>query len=134
MFGSPIRRVNEWEYLGVILSENFTLDADTARLSRALIKQSHSLYSNFFYHSGHMLSYLFRTYTSSFYGAETWYSFKKASVFNVLAVVYHKCVKKVEGLNIWDSNYEACEIVKVPIFKYMLAKRLVSFLFKVLRC
>ena len=41
--------------------------------------------------------------------------------------------RKVAALNVWDSNHEACEIVNVPIFKHLLAKRLVSFLFRVIR-
>ena len=48
-------------------------------------------------------------------------------------MLYHKCVKKVAGLNVWHSNHEAYEIVNVPIFMLLLAKRLVSFLFRVIR-
>ena len=73
------------------------------------------------------------TYTSSFYGTETWYSFRNASVFKDFTIVYHKCVKKVAGLNVWDSNHEACEIVNVPIFKHLLATILISVLFRVVR-
>ena len=73
------------------------------------------------------------TYTSSFYGAETWYGIRKTSVFKDLAMVYHKCIKKVAGGNVWDSNYEVCETASIPIFKRLFAKRLVNFLFRVNR-
>ena len=73
-----------------------------------------------------MLKYLSRTYTSSSYGAETWYNFRIPSVFKDLAVVYHKCVQKVAGHNDWDSNHKACEIVNIPIFKQLLLSFLYS--------
>ena len=37
-------------------------------------------------------------------------------------------VKKVARLKIWDSNHEGCDIVKVPIFKHLPAKRMIWFL------
>ena len=61
MFVSPIRRVSEYKYLRVLLSENITLEADIARMSRALLKQLNSFYSKFYYLSGYMLNYLLRT-------------------------------------------------------------------------
>ena len=61
MSGSSIRRVSEWKYQSDILSENLTLNADTARMSRALLKQFHSFYSKFSFLSGDMVNYLFRT-------------------------------------------------------------------------
>ena len=48
-------------------------------------------------------------------------------------MVYHLCNKKVADLNVWDSNHEDCQNVNVPIFKYLLAKCLVSFFIRLIR-
>ena len=47
-----------------------------------------------------------------------------------MAIAYHKCVKKIAHFNMWDSNHEACSLVGVPIFKHLMNKRLVLFLFR----
>ena len=103
MSGSSIRRVSEWKYQSDILSENLTLNADTARMSRALLKQFHLFRSKFYYLIVVMLKNFFRTYTSSFHGAESWYNFINASVNNDVVVVYHKCVRNVVDLNVFGK-------------------------------
>ena len=65
--------------------------------------------------------------TSSFFGIDTWFEKIKCHEINKISVSYHKAVKRACGLNVWDSNHEACETVGVPIFKHLLAKRLVCF-------
>ena len=101
-FSVPIRQGSDWKYLGVVLSENVTPNANIVRMFRAVLTQ-------FSYLIGVMLNFLFRT----------WFILRDGSVFKYLAVAYQKCVKKATGLSVWDSNHEAPENVSVPIFKHL---------------
>ena len=49
-----------------------------------------------------------------------------------ISIAYHKAVKKVAGLQVWDSNHKGCDTVKVPIFKHLLTKRMICFLHSLL--
>ena len=90
------------------------------------------MYYKFYNLNNNVLHHLFRTYTSSFYGIETWYDSLSNRNINKLSVCYHKAVKKVAHLNVWDSNHLACDIVNVPIFIHLAAKRAICFLFSLL--
>ena len=74
-----------------------------------------------------MLSFLSHTYTSSFYGADTRYTFISANGFDKISILYHRSVKKVAGLQVWGSNHEGCDVVKVPISKHLLLERIICF-------
>ena len=53
--------------------------------------------------------------------------------FDKISIAYHKAVKKVAGMQVWDSNHEGCDIVKVPIFKHLMTKRMICFLYSLIR-
>ena len=126
--GINLERVQKFKYLGVFFHEDLSITGDVDRATNAFLAQFHSLYSKFSFVDRELMFYLFRTYTSSFYGIESWWYKMTAASINKIAVAYHKAVKKVAGLNVWDSNHVACEIVNVPIFKHLLARRIVTFL------
>ena len=92
----------------------------------AFLKQFYATYGKFKFCDQNVLCYLFRTYTSSFYGIELWVEKIKRFQMEKISVAYHKAVKKVCQLNVWDSNHVACEIAGVRTFKHLLAKRWVS--------
>ena len=49
-----------------------------------------------------------------------------------MSVSYHKAVKKIAHMAPWQSNHEACEKVKVNIFKHMVNKRILNHFFNLL--
>ena len=122
----PLCQVEQCKYLGVILTSNSDLGPDIDRVSNAFLKQFHATYGKFKFCDQNVLFYLFRTYTSSFYGVELWAEKIKAYQLNKISISYHKAVKITCGMNYWDGNHVACEKVGVPLFKHLLAKRLVS--------
>ena len=133
MNGHLLDRVNDFKYLGVILSQNMMIGKDVDRVVDLFLKQFYSMYSKFSFLDKDLLYFLFKSYTSSFYGAETWATSPSKKDIHKVAVVYHKAVKKIAGLNVWDSNHEACSMVKAPIFRHMLSKRYISFLFSIIK-
>ena len=80
-----------------------------------------------------VLHYLFRTYTSSFYGVELWHGSISYRHIDKISIIYHKAVKRIARLNVWDSNHEACEIVGIPIFKHLIAMRAINFFHQMLK-
>ena len=119
-------QVKQCRYLGVILSDNSDLGFDIDRAMNAFLKQFYATYGKFKFCDRNVLCYLFRSYTSSFYGIELWVEKIKRFQMEKISVAYHKAVKNVCGMNVWDSNHVACELAGVSIFKNLLAKRWVG--------
>ena len=49
--------------------------------------------------------------------------------FYKLSVAYHKAVKRICRMNVWESNHVACALAGIDIFKHHYAKRMVNFIF-----
>ena len=131
--GLTIKRVHDYKYLGIVLSEDLSLDKDINRISNSFLKQFYSMYSKFYHASNDVLHYLFKAYSNSFYGIEMCFDAWRNREVNKLAITYHKAVKRVARLNVWDSNHEGCSIVGVPIFQHMMSKRIVSYFFSLMK-
>ena len=123
-----IERVSNLKYLGVFLNENFDLAPECDRVLRKFLIQFNCLYQKFNFLPTNILSYLFKTYCTSFYGINTWFGGSaRVSDMNKVEVAYHKAVKKVARMDIWQSNHEACEKIGVNVFKHLLSRRLLRF-------
>ena len=96
-------------------------------IMRQFLRQFNGMFSKFNFAHRNILVYLFKSFTSSLYGVDAWFGRIPASYLNKISVTYHKAVKRVCGLNVWDSNHDACEMAQVPIFKHLLATRLLCF-------
>ena len=76
---------------------------------------------------------MFRTYTSSFYGIESWLYKIKKKIFRT-SFTYHKAVKNISFINICDSNPLACSNIRVVItFCHAYTKRMVNSVFSLFR-
>ena len=131
--GFNIERIKFYKYLGIILSDDRSITRDVDRAANAFIKQFNGMYAKFYYMHDSVLHYLFRTYTSSFYGVELWHGSISYRHIDKISVIYHKAVKRIARLNVWDSNHEACEIVGIPIFKHLIAMRAINFFHQMLK-
>ena len=129
---TPLKQVYNLPYLGVIISDDFSLNFEIDRALKSFQSQFSGMYYKFNFTDRNVLAFLFKTYTSSFYGMNLWFEqiLSRRSVHK-LAVTYHKAVKKVAGLNVWDSNHTACERVGVNTFSHLLAKRMLKFYFAI---
>jgi len=124
---SVLERVDCIKYLGVYLSDGLCMSRDIDRVLDSFLKQFNAMYYKFNYVDTALLCYLFRTYTSSFYGAELWFDrVVTHRHLNRLSVGYHKAVKKVLGMNVWDSNHVACERMGIDTLPHLIAKRILS--------
>ena len=127
MNGFQLPNVASIKYLGVILEENGGLKSDIARTTNSFLRQFNALYSKFHYMDRNILYFLFKTYTSSFYAIELWFGKIPISHLDKISIPYHKAVKRICGLNVWNSNHDACDIVGVSMFRHLMAKRIICF-------
>ena len=122
-----LKKVNSIKYLGVYLSGNGDMGMDIDRVITCFLKQFNSLYSKFHCIDRRVLAYLFKSYTSSFYGIDLWFDKIYDYQLNKISVAYHKAIKRICGMNVWDSNHDACERMGVNTFTHLLVKRLIKF-------
>ncbi len=115
------------------MKDNFSIDCDIKKCRFMFLKQFNSMYSKFKYVNTDMLRFLFKSYCTSFYGAELW--FDKMNVkkeFNRCAIVYHKSIKRMAKQSPWSSNHDACERLELPIFKHMINAKILNFYVNIL--
>ena len=131
--GKELNKVSEIKYLGIIISDNLSLKSEIERCTNAFLMQFNGFYQKFKFIRTDINSFLFKTYTSSFYGCNLWFEEKyRDALYRKISVAYHKAVKKVAGRMPWDANHEACSIVKVNLFSHLLAKRMLNYFFSLL--
>jgi len=84
------------------------LKLDMDRAMQAYLKQFNSMYYRFNSLGNNLKFFLHKTFTS-FYATELWYDDPmNRNRFRKIEICYHKCIKKLAGLNVWDSNHLAC--------------------------
>ena len=57
--GEAVERVQEWKYLGIILSEDLSNSKDIDRTMYAFLRQFNSMYNKYYYLDRHVLFFLF---------------------------------------------------------------------------
>ena len=123
-----LERKSSCKYLGVILMDTGHIKEDVDRCCSAFFSQFNGLYQRFNFVDFDTLLHLFLTYCSSFYGIELWCEYiEKPSFYNRISVAYHKAIKKLCRMHIWESNHDACERAGLAIFKHLLAIRSLNF-------
>ena len=76
------------------------------------------MYSKFYFTDRNIIAYLFKSYASSFYGIDLWFDKIYEYQMNKISVAYHKAIKRICGMNVWDSNHDACEVMVVNICRH----------------
>ena len=92
--GVDLEQVSTCKYLGVLLSDNGNIGMDIDRAISSFLKQFNGMYSKFHFADKKVLFFLFKIYTSSFYGIETWIEKIYDYQLDKISVVYHKAVKR----------------------------------------
>ena len=112
------------KYLGVVIDEGPISSSDIDRCINSFLSQFNFMYYNFFRISDEKLkAYLFNSYCTSFFGIETWYDILlKPGLLRKISVAYHKAIKKLCGMMVWESNHLACEKMNLYIFSHLLLK------------
>ena len=129
MNNSLLTRVNEFKYLGVIMSSDMRNDKDILRCSTSFLKQFNSMYHRFNFLDSNMLIFLFQSQCMSFYGSELWYNDSKyKGALKALAVNYHKAIKRIPY---WDFEHETIIMMhaNIFIFEHFIYRKMLVLLF-----
>ena len=119
----PLFIVIECKYLGLMLTETLSIDKDFDRMTSNIWKQFNSLFYKFNYVDRKVpVLYIY-----------SWAVTGCKRYFQKLSINYHKVVKSICSMNVWESNHDACKIAEVHIFKYLYAKRRASFMYSLLK-
>ena len=125
--------VHQCKYLGIIFSSDLNNKLDIVKCEKSFLKQFYAIYRRFHFVDSNVLKFLFKAHCTSFYGKELWFDLKGCvSVFNNLAVNYHKCLKKILGLSWGHSNHDVCEKIGIHTFKHFINNSLISYYFNFL--
>ena len=131
--GVQAEKVDKIKYLGVYITENLDLSADCDRMLSKFLRQFNSLYYEFNFLPEKVLSFLFKSYCTSFYGLNLWFEEQVKDVYvKKLEIAYHKAIKRVAKMNVWESNHVACEKLGINIFKHFLSMRLIKYYFSII--
>ena len=127
--GKTLKKVNSLRYLGVVLTDDLSLDLDIERAMNSFLTQFYSMYNRFYFVDKNTLYFLFKNFTTSFYGVNLWFDYKLSEKsLSKISVSFHRAVKRIAGMNIWNSNHVACEKVGINVFRHLMNKRMLKHL------
>ena len=131
--GKALKFVNEFKYLGHIITSDFKDDSDIDRVRRSLCKQGNMILSRFAKASGKVKIILFKSFCIDLYGAELWNT-NRSSSLKAIRVMYHDLVKRLVGIRRQMNNHLVCHDFSLFTFDKLLAYRKINFFLKVLKC
>ena len=128
----PLKRVSDYKYLGVNISNDKSIKLDIKRCSNSFLKQFYSMFRKFNTLNQNILLFLFNKLCTSFYGAELWHSHHGSRTeFHNLEVTYHKALKRVLGVSYYEKNHIVCYYSNTLLFKNFMNTKMISFLFHI---
>ena len=116
--------VDEFKYLGHIITADFMDDLDIERERRKLATRGNVLIRKFGKCSAEVKCYLFRTYCYQLYGCSLWSRFR-LSTLNRLRVCFNNVLRKLVGLPPWCSASSMFANLNVRSFQEV--RRYVAF-------
>ena len=126
----PIAKVESVKYLGHILSEETSDDADISRQNKSLYAQGNTIIRKFHMCTVDVKLKLFEAHCSSMYSAQLWWSFKKDTMKRFI-VSYHNILKRVIGLSKYESTSATCTFFRVQSCEAVIRNLMYKFIVRV---
>lgn len=123
-----LKIVNEFKYLGHIITSSLQDDQDSDRAMRSLYKCGNMLVSKFGKTSDLVKRRLFNAYCLPLFGCELWNNFRVQSSLVRIGQAYHSSVKRLWNISKFDSNRLACIDQKLLTFELQLCHRKLCYL------
>jgi len=118
--------VTSFKYLGHVLMNNMSDNADIEREMRNMFARCHMLISRYKYCSLSVKCVLFRTYCLCMYNVSLWKNFTTTGLSKMKSC-YHKCIKKFFGFARMDSMSQILIMLRLPSFDTVLHNARISF-------
>ena len=122
-----VQEVKEIKYLGHIISNDLTDDADIRRQCKMLNIQGNVLLRKFHMCSMYVKLALFRCYCLPMYTAQLWWNHKQYTI-NRLLITYHNVFKMCLGLSKYESTSMLCALTNIPCCQAVIQNLIFRFI------
>ena len=129
--GESIKVVNNYTYLGHILTDDLKDDLDILRQRKKVFAQGNSLLRKFCMCTVEVKTTLFRSYVSSFYSAHLWTNYSQ-TVINKLYIAYHNTLKLLIGVNKREHTRPICVGLNVKYCPALMRNLIHNFMQRLL--
>lgn len=126
LYGSPVKVVSKFKYLGHVLNDRLNDEEDMERERRALAVRCNMLARRFAKCTEDVKTVLFKAYCQTFYTCQLWVNYTKR-FFNVLRVQYNDAFRILMKLPRYCSAKAMFADARVPDFFAILRSRAASF-------
>ncbi len=123
----PIQEVNKIKYLGHMITNDGTDDADIGRQRRQLYVRGNMLLRKFHMCNLYTKINLFQTYCAPMYTAHLWWKYKRTTI-NGLYTSYHNILKMFAGLSKFESTSMTCTLLNVQCCQAVIRKLMYGFI------
>ena len=128
MDGSELKIVSIYKFLGIFIADNLCNKEDILKCESVFLKQFYSLFKRFYHIDSNILFFLFKAHCLSFYGSVLWLDLKGCvNDFKSLSINFHKCIKKIAGVQWSANNHDLCEDMGILTFKHFINNSIISF-------
>ena len=127
MCGETVKEIDKTKYLGHIVSNDLSDDADIGRQIRKLYAQGNAILRKFHMCTWDVKLTLFRSYCSPLYTAQLWWNYRRATI-NRLYVSYHNLLKMFLGLPKYESTSLICTGLDVQCCQAVIRKLIYKFM------
>ena len=125
--GHKLAWVEQFRYLGHVLTCNLRDNVDIRRVKHLLYFNVNMLCAKVGYANKHILIKLFKSYCTNMYGCELWNICKDKKVFKELCEAYHSCIKRLVRIPVWSRNHPLCMSLKLLPCPMLVASRQLLF-------
>ena len=127
----PVCHIHSIKYLGFFISYNLCNEEDIHSKRKKFYSEYNQILRKFYSVDLEIKLFLFKQFCLQFYGAELWFSdFGSKVALRQFEIGYHKAIKKLIGLSYHESNHYACQQAQLLIFKHLLNKMKIMFMFR----
>ncbi|XP_073952930.1 uncharacterized protein [Choristoneura fumiferana] len=123
--GLPLRMVNQFKYLGHLVTSDLKDDADVERERRALSVRANMIARRFAYCSNDVKITLFKAYCTTFYTSSLWANYTQKQ-YNALRIQYNNAFRMLMGLPRFCSASGMFAEARVDCFYAIMRKRCAS--------
>lgn len=130
LYGSPLNRVQQFKYLGHILTPSLKDDSDLERERRALSVRANMLARRFARCSNEVKKTLFKAYCTSFYTSSLWVNYTRKT-YTALRVQYNNAFRVLMRLPRFCSASGMFAEARVDCFYATIRKKCASLVRRV---
>ena len=123
----PVPIVDNFRYLGHVLSSDCSDDLDIQRQRKKIYAQGNSILRKFHMCSIEVKVVLFKTYCTSLYTAHLWTNYSNLSINNFY-IAYHNVMKLFMGLPKREHNRPLCVHYDIPFGPALLRNLIYRFM------